>query len=69
MRAIARAHQNRNLTGFKDGACFSRLLFSSLTVVLYRALLGPNDPLSPRRSVRHPPQTESPADRPALLGR
>jgi hypothetical protein len=74
MRAITGAHQNRNLADFekaskdyKDGACFSLLPFSSLTVFSYRALFGPDDPLSHRCSVRHPRLVKSPADRRALF--
>jgi len=33
------------------------------------ALLGADDPHPPRRFVRHPPRTESPADSRALFGR
>ena len=65
IRTVARAHQNRNLADFekalkdyKNGAYFSLLLFPLLTVVSYRAPLGSDDPLPPRRTVRYP-RTES----------
>lgn len=60
MRAIAIAHQNRNLAEFekvlrdyKDGQ-FSPVPHHRKLTVSFRALVGPDNSLSPRRTIRYP---------------
>jgi hypothetical protein len=75
MRAIARAHQDRNLADFekalrdyKDGAAHS---FSTRRAYSHtsRAILGPDDPVAPRGAVRHAARAEPAAHRRAVLCR
>lgn len=80
MRAVARAHQNRNLADFekalkdyKDGG-FERLLslypkINSDHSVMFRAIIRPNNPDASGGTIRYVTRAELVAHRRAVLGR
>ena len=66
MRAVAKAHQNRNLAEFekalrdyRDGMIESGWNSFMNSSPFDRALIGPNDSIPPRGVVRHASRTES----------
>lgn len=74
MRAIARAHQERNLANFekalfdyKLGSWPSFFFDCSILISYFRALIRPNNPFTSRSIIWYPPWTEPPTDHWTLL--